>query len=473
MENSKLISILRCFGNKQMKQLRDFVNSPYFNKKEEVAKIFDVLMEYHPDFEPAYIAKEQIFSQALPGLPYNEKDMGYWMSDLVKLIEQFIVTEEIIQQPATQFPHLFKNYLRWNLEKPFQRTLKNALQYQQNYPLHDAQYYFNAFVIKEQEAAFFDAQKIHSHDESLQEAINNLDVYYLSQKLRYSCEMMNRKNMLIAGYRFQMLEEILQYLEKEPHNEIPPVAIYRAILLCLREPDTETHFDHLKLLLRQYAGSFAPEEARGMYIYAINYCVGKINRGNQHYLEELFHLYRQLLHDRIIFEDKYLSPWTYMNIVVVGIRNQQFEWTENFIHQYHQSLAPQFRENAYNYNLAYLYYNRQQYGKAQKLLSEVVFEDVFYSIEAKSLLLRIYYEINETDPLLALCDAFKIYLRRNKLIADNKRELYLNYIKFIARLSKIPKGKKEALQELLQQLNNTKHIVNLKWLQQKIQEKLT
>jgi len=103
----------------------------------------------------------------------------------------------------------------------------------------------------------------------------------------------------------------------------------------------------------------------------------------------------------------------------------------------------------------------------------VVFEDVFYSIEAKSLLLRIYYEINETDPLLALCDAFKIYLRRNKLIADNKRELYLNYIKFIARLSKIPKGKKEALQELLQQLNNTKHIVNLKWLQQKIQEKLT
>lgn len=455
-----------------MKQLHDFVNSPYFNKKEEVIKIFEVLFSYHPDFENTHIEKTNVYRRALPGIPYNEKELGYWMSDLVKLIEQFIVIEEIGQQPATQFPHLFKNYLKWNLEKPFLRTMKNATQYQQAFPLHDAQFYFNAFVIKEQEAAFFDKQKIHSHDESLQEAINNLDIYYLSQKLKYSCEMVNRKNMLIAGYRLQMLDEILQYLEKEPLDHIPPVAIYRSILLCLREPDHETHFDHLKILLEKYSDKFDPDEARGMYIYAINYCVGKINRGNTHYLAELFELYKQLLDNRIIFEDKYLSPWTYMNIVVVGIRNQSFEWTENFIHQYQSILAPQFRDNAYNYNLAYLYYNQQQYGKAQKLLNTVVFEDVFYSIEAKSLLLRIYYEVGETEPLLALCDAFKIYLRRNKLIADNKRELYLNFIKIIARLSKIPKGRKESLQDLLIQMQNTKNIVNLKWLEKKIQEKM-
>ncbi len=472
MENSKLITILKCLSGKQVKQLRDFINSPYFNKKEEVLKIYDSIIQFYPDFVGEKVEKEYIFSLALPNEPYNEKELGYWMSDLVKLIEQFIVVEEILQQPGAQFPHLFKTYLKWNLEKPFQRMMKNAFLYLKALPYQDAQYYYQEFLFKEQEVAFFDKQKVHSHDQSLQEAIDNLDIYYLTQKLKYSCEMVNRLNMLTSDYRLKLLDEILTYLDKEPHYHIPSVAIYQSILLCLREPEVEAHFGNLKDLLDKYATKFDPDEARGMYLYAINYCVGKINRGNQQYVTELFELYKRLLESQIIFENKYLSPWTYMNIVVVGSRNQAFEWTENFIHEYHTSLAPQFRDNAYNYNLAYLYYNQKKYGKAQKLLNEVIFDDVFYYIESKSLLLRIYYELEEIDVMMALCEAFKIYLRRNKLIAENKREMYLNFIKITLKLSRIPRGKNEVLEEVMQLTKNTKLLVNAKWLQEKIEQKM-
>lgn len=472
MENSKLISILKCLTNKQVKQLRDFIASPYFNKKEEVLALFDTLIRFYPDFEAKLVEKEAVFSLTRPEEPYNEKEMGYWMSDLVKLIEQFIVTEEVLQQPTAQFSHLLKTYLKWNLEKPFQRTMKNAFSYLKTLPYQDSQYYYHEFLLKEQEVAFFDKQKVHSHDESLQEAIDNLDIYYLSQKLKYSCEIVNRLNMLTSDYRLKLLDEILTYLDNEPLNHIPPVAIYQSILLCLRQPDVETHFINLKDLLDKHATIFDPDEARGMYLYAINYCVGKINRGNSQYVSELFELYRRLLENRIIFENKYLSPWSYMNIVVVGSRNQEFDWTENFIHEYHTSLAPQFRENAYNYNLAYLYYIQKKYGKALKLLNEVQFDDVFYYIEAKSLLLRLYYELDETEPLLALCDAFKIYLRRNKLIAENKREMYLNFIRFVSKLIKIQKGKNELLLETQQMIKNTKLLVNAKWLHEKIEQKM-
>lgn len=472
MENSKLISILRCLSSKQIKQFADFVRSPYFNKKEEVAKLYETISRYYPQFDAAAVDKERIFAATFPHTPYDEKELGYWMSDLVKLLEQFIVVEETFQQPAEQFPHLFKFYLRWNLEKPFLKTLRDATAYLESLSRQDTEYYYNELIIKEQEMAFFDKQKKHTHHQSLTEAVESLDIYYLTRKLQYSCEMLNRQNMLSSEYELKMVEEILQYLDKAPHNHVPPVAIYRSILLCLMQPNVEQHYANLKFLLNEYSHKFLPEEARNMYLYAINYCVNKINRGNPSYNAELFELYQTLIHNRIIFEGKHLSPWTYRNIVVLGIKNEAYEWTETFIHQYHPDLAKQFRENAYNYNLAYLYFSRKQYAKAQKLLSEVVFDDVFYNIESKSLLMRLFYEEKETEPLLALCEAFKIFLKRNKLIADNKREIYLNFIKYVSKLVKIPKGRKDQLQELLQQIANNRQMVNTEWLKQKIEEKL-
>ena len=66
MENSKLISILRCLNSKQIKQFADFVRSPYFNKKEEVVKLYETLSRYYPQFDAAAVDKERIFAATFP-----------------------------------------------------------------------------------------------------------------------------------------------------------------------------------------------------------------------------------------------------------------------------------------------------------------------------------------------------------------------------------------------------------------------
>ncbi|MGB1242987.1 MAG: hypothetical protein ACPG49_10730, partial [Chitinophagales bacterium] len=151
---------------------------------------------------------------------------------------------------------------------------------------------------------------------------------------------------------------------------------------------------------------------------------------------------------------------------------KEFAWTEEFIETYKDKLAPNFRQNAYAYNLAYLYFHQNQFDNALKLLHEVTFEDIGYSIKSRTLLLRVYYELDEIDPFYSLIDSFKIYLKRNKLLSESRKKIYLNFIKFIARLSRLPKGQNSRLLKIKKQIEETSNTANGNWLLQKVNEKL-
>ncbi|MGB0839057.1 MAG: hypothetical protein ACPGXL_02895 [Chitinophagales bacterium] len=473
MYDSKLIHILRHLSNKQLKLLEDFIASPYFNKKEEIIHFCTFLMRFKPLFQDARMSKKAAYQHILPHQPYNEKKMSYWMSDFTKLIEQFLVVENINSQPIRKLSYLTRTYLQLNLYKLVQSTLKTTTKQQRKNPLRDADFYFNQFMIHRDENLFFDRQNLHLYDDSLQKAIDNLDIYYLSRKLKYCCEMVSRQNIVASQYELRMLDEILLYLKKNPHNDIPPIAIYSTILLTLLEAKEEKHFVHLKDLLKQYNAVFPKSDAYTIYMYAINYCIKQVNGGNETYLNDLFQLYQELLKTEIIFENKKeISPWAFTNIVGVGVRNKAYDWTENFIADYKNNLPIHFRKSVYSYNLSYLFFYQKKYTEAQSLLQHIEFDTVLYSINARSLLLRIYYELDELDAFLSLVDSFKMYLKRNKLISQNRKEQYLKFVKYTAKLHKTPRTAKAKLRILKEELAANRNTANASWLLEKIEERL-
>lgn len=473
MTSSKLISILQHFSKRQLKRLEDFVASPYFNKKEEVEIFYRYLLQYSPDFEAKRMTKENAYRYVYPSkTDYQEKMVGYWMSDLLKLAEDFLAQEQLQQNPIQKGIYLLEIYNNWQLEKPFQSTIRPLRKIQASPPHYDHQYYYNEFLLHAHENVYFDRQKKHIYDQSLQKAIDNLDLYYLSEKLRYCCEILNRQNVMVSNYELRLMNEILDYLKQNPHDDVPPIAVYTAILRCLLEKENEQHFKHLKEVLKKYAHLFSKQEARDMYLYGVNYCIGKIRIGKENYRAEVFDVYREALQKETIFEGKYLSPWSFMNIVDVGVSTKEFEWTQSFIEDYKDRLAPNFRQNAYAYNLAYLYFHQSRFKNALSLLHEVTFDDIGYSIKSRTLLLRVYYELDEIDPFYSLIDSFKIYLKRNKLLSEGRKRIYLNFIKFIARLSRLPKGQNSRLLKLKKQIEATPNTANVKWLFQKVEEKL-
>ncbi len=471
MLESKMLNLLRKLGPKQLKKLGDFVASPYFNKKGEAILLYNYLMKYKPTFDHSALTKEKAFSFIFKDQKYNEKEIGYLMSNMVKLTETFLMHEKAAEMPVESYMHLLELYQDWDMEPSFFQWLKTARKTLAKYPFKNANYYYFEYLLSNIENTYFDKKKKHVHDQSLQNAINHLEEFYLAMKLKYCCEMLNRRVVMESTYEIRFLDEILAHLDNNPISENAYISIYGNILRAMLYKDDFKYFQLLKEQLAEHADELPKDELRTMYLFAINYCVKNTNSGNDQFLREIFELYKHMIESKLIFEKDYVSPWSYMNIVVASVRIGEYEWTEKFIKQHKKHIDPKFKLNAYTYSLAYLYFHQKDFNKALELLNKVEFDDIFYIVASKALLLRIYYELDELGPLWSLSESFRLYLRRNKLVAEGKREVYVNLARFVNRLSRIEKGNHKALNKLKERILSSK-TVQAPWLLEKIAEKL-
>ncbi len=470
MHNSKLLDVLRTLGPKQLRKLEDFIASPFFNTNEEALQLYQAVKRYEPAFKHADLDRQIIFKKAFPKQKYDEKKLGYLMSDIQRLVDKFLSYCKFSEQPLQEEYYVLQCYIELELEKHYKKTMRDAQHFQQKFPYRGADFFYNEFLLEELNNVYFDKQRKHVFDESLQNAIDNLDLYYLAQKLKYSCELFNRKKIVAADYKLRLLDEILLYVQDKDFENAPAVAIYYQILMTLTESDNEKHFKKLKDLLKKHGGKFPPLEARDMYAYAQNYCIRRVNSGRQEFLAELFQLYKTSLQKRIAFDGKYITPWTYKNIVGVALRVEEYDWVEKFIHEYKQHVSPELRENAFAFNLASFYFNKGKLDQALELLRNVEFTDIVYSLDTKSMLLRIYYELNEFEALWSLLEAFQVYLRRNKLISDSQKTIYANLISFVKEATRIRKGDRQEIKKLKDKIEKTKQVAYLQWLQKKVEQ---
>lgn len=471
MKDSKIVQLLNCFSNKQLKKFKDFVASPYFNKKEEVLLLYNTLYKFAPNFESAKMSKEQVYSAVDPNTPYNEKSLGYWMSDLVKLAEQFLAIEQLGEDSIQNSDYLLSVFNSWNLAKPFQRELRNANKQQGKNNYRDADYYYKEYLLRRHENAFFLKKTTHSHDDSLQAAIDNLDIYYMALKLKFSCEILNRQNVIKGEYFLKMVDSIVAFIEQDKEEVPPPVAIYHQIYKTLSNTEDEAHFHRLKELISEHIRFFPPSEARDIYRYATNYAIRKINRGLSKFNIEIFRLYQEIIDKELLLLEGQVSPWTYQNIVSIGLRVQEFNWTSEFIEEYREKITDDFKTVTYSYCKANLLFTTKKYEEAMVYLQAVDASDVYYSINYRVMLLQIYYELDEVDAFMSLVDSFKVYLRRNKLISAFHKEISLNFIKFASRLHKIIERDHKQLDKLKADIEAIKQTAAQQWLLSKIKEK--
>ncbi|MEO5572182.1 MAG: hypothetical protein ABIT08_12410, partial [Bacteroidia bacterium] len=333
----------------------------------------------------------------------------------------------------------------------------------------DLKFYKRQFGYDELSYEFTSLKNNRAIDTSLQSLSDNLDIYYLSNKLKYCCEILNRQNIVQVEFRIPFLDFIVEYLNKNSFENVPILSVYFHILLMMKENENEKHYRKLKSILYKYA-DFSLNELRDIYAFVQNYCIRKVNTGNVKYLDELFEIYKLMLEKKIIIENKELAHSHFKNIVAIALRLNEFEWTENFIEHYSAFLNKELRKNSVNYNLARLYFAKKEFRKALKLLTIVEFTDVYYHLDSKSLLLKIYYEIEEIEPLFSLFSTFRVYLRRSKLISDYQRIIYSNLITQTKRLAKIKSGSNYPLQKIKNTIAADSQVADIGWLKSKIEE---
>ena len=121
--------------------------------------------------------------------------------------------------------------------------------------------------------------------------------------------------------------------------------------------------------------------------------------------------------------------------------------------------------------MAYLLFARKQFGKALTALLQFEFTDVFYALDSRTLQIKIYFELEETDALMSALEAFKVYLRRNRTISDSVRTIYMNFVRFVNRILSVPPSDSEKKQKLHEKILEAGNVADIRWLLQRQHKK--
>ncbi|MDX2000906.1 MAG: hypothetical protein SFW35_00610 [Chitinophagales bacterium] len=476
MQDSKLLKALQQLDPKERKLFHEFVWSPYFNKHEKVCQLADILIVALQNMDKEPLTKSSLFARLFPKEAYHEQKLADLFTYLYRLLERFLAQlahEEAME--GSPIP-LLSQLRKHQLNPTFEKRLDKAKNLRPNLESDELQWYY--YTLEKEADHYFTALDSRTHDKSVERKALALDRFYLLSKLRACCEMVNRQNIIKQQYRIDLLRETMDIAKRHSaqYADVPQIGIYLTILKCLLHPNEEMHYQALIKQLKSAETDTRPEELRAMYDQAQNYCIKKINTGKREYLREIFELYRTLLGNGLIFINSQLSQWDYKNIVTTGSRLGEYDWTEQFIHQYKEKLPEAERENAYAFNLATFLYTKKDYGKALRLLQSVEFTDLYYGLGARSLLLKVYYEADDFDPLYSLCNAFKIYLRRNQLVSEYQYRAHMNLVKLTKQLTDIRiKSISSRKETLVKDLGKLRHrmkvagdITNAAWLEEQV-----
>lgn len=472
MENSKLYSTLNTFDKYEQNRIRKFLESPYFNRNEALIKLFELICSHFNTNGQNKLLKNKLWASIYPNEPYDDVLFRKNCSDLLKLIENYLV-QQSLEQDSVQRKILLMDALKHRkISTLYNSAVRSARKLADDSPFRSYRYYHQQYKIEKAYFELFEVEKDRTAKYNVEEMLNNLDWFYLTEKLRNSCIILTQQRLVSHEYDILLLESIVDIISSYGLLKVPSIAIYFTILQTLKEPDDTIHYFRLRELITKHIEKFPRAEAEFIYQSASNYCIIKINKGSSEFLEEYFNLSVILLENGMLFNINELSPWHFRNIVVAALRVGKYTWTENFIREYSKYLPESMRDNAVSFNSAQLYFSQKKWDKVIELLREVEYEDFTYNLNSKTMLLSTYYEIDEIEPLFSLLDSFRTYLNRHKNIPSARRTPYMNLIRFTKKLARVIPGDKSIVEKLRKELDEmpTGSVANSNWLSEKLIE---
>ena len=464
MENSKLITLFRTLTAADLRAFTDFVHSPFFNKREDVCCLFLHLKKgAKHGVGPDQLQRATIFDAVYPGMPYDDKQMNHVCSQLLKLLQRFIAIRGFEADGVQAEYYLLNHYLEKDLNKHFAFTYRQAANKLEKVAGVDERALHQEVLLSDLADWHFAKQKKRHYDVNLQNASDRLDVYYLSKKIRYLCEMLDRQKGIAQHYDPNLLAEIKEHLRQRDYPDQPLIQIYRTLLFTFSEGEEGIHhFRRFKQLLLEHEAAFTHRDLKPLYFFGINYCIIQFSVGNKNFAEDLMDLYKNGIDNEVLLENGFISPWTFKNVVKLGLGLKRLAWTKEFIQGYADLLPVNFREDALNFNLAQVDYFLGNFDSALVRLHRTRFDDIYYNMDAKAMLARIYLETDESEALDSLLSAFYIFLKRRTDISRNVKTPYYNFIRFVQTLQKGPGRYNTAA--LREKIRNTKSLNAKSWL---------
>lgn len=476
MKDSALIKLLQTFSNKEIKELRDFLDSPYFNKRKGAVKLFDIIKKFHPDFDSDKISKENVIKKLFPGKKYNDSTFRVLVHYLMGLAERYLA-----------YSRFGKNNLEFSLQldtelydrkqyKLLEKSMSRSFKFLDEMNLEAEEYFSYKFRLANEKTYYLFASNYALFDKVVKETdwesvFKDLTNYYVLKSMLMYLNTLNIGTIYNKDFKSQTFKNVFYKITIEEFEDIPVIKMYYYIIKMITEISDESNFYKVKELLRKNKIQLNKFDTIGAYVNLEGYCQRRISEGNSKFEKELFEIFKEELAEKTTYltSDGYMSPIFYRNVVTSGLGLKEFSFVKSFIQKYQTELNKRFRDNYFYYCSALFEFYTDNYQYALELNSKIKYDELYMKLNSKLLQLQLFYEMDIEDSLVSALESFRHFLTNNELIPEARRITYTNFHKYLSKLlTIIVKKNKTELEMLKKKLSAENKVSNKGWLINKI-----
>lgn len=464
MSESKLEYYLRIIPGDQLKTFKSQLTESRKTRDQVLYEILDLILNHETD-------GRTIYAKIYPDKPFSEKQIRNLRSELLNRL----------------ILHITQNTFNPTIERDlFWLKIMNDMG-----------------AIKYAEGAF---KKIEKKISSLPLSVDQLRLtgqlgteilhYELSTKGRntnfYETLLAQQEDAFVA----QTLRSALGYREKNLLTygtaSPPPTQLWKGILTNLENGAwsdvkiIQLYYSAYQLSLYsnpEYLHRFVPElidhteclsdnETGNLYTIALNHCVRIWRTGNEDILEDLFHLNEKMLEIKLFLSGDVIPPWHFKVIVKCAIHLGKLKWADAFIVNYGSLLPNQGQDAFLAYCQGLVSFYGSRFKESEKWMHESLARnaDPFLALDARTYLLRIYYETKDDIGMESMTNSFRLLLRRYKALPPIRLKAYADFVRLYRRLISLEPGNKTQKLALQKEVLTFPNISARKWFQLKLEQ---
>lgn len=480
IEQSKMFRLLCTFDRNELKRFEEFLDSPFFNKRTDVIRLFDYLRGNLNSENPVYhldivlhVFKNNNQSETNGLHPSDETRLRNCMSTLNNLAESYLVADSKEKLSIPQNRKLIDILMTKKLYKHARNKVNSSFQQLENSDLRTRAALYDYFLMKEVEYQLNVIEFNRSPNVDMVSYIDAYRNYFLGNFFLFNCSAISRTKHINSSFTPSLAENLIRYSE-EKYDSLPVIVqLYYLLFLILNEQDKqEENFNKTRTLLFDQSSHLDPLDIRQVVSILLNIANNRIREGKFQYIDIQYQLYAQTLPTDIWTAGLYFSPHHFYRIVSNAIENNKSEYAKQFINANLPTLNPKYREDLQNLCEANYYLAVGEYDKSQEHLSLFFLkEDVYYTVIYKTLYIKLYYEKGEYELLLNTLNSFRVFLdpKRNNDWSETFRASCKLFLKIAKALTQVKFNFKKK-ENLHKHFDQHEQIYERVWLSKKLTE---
>lgn len=470
MENSRLIIILKTLSTEEMKEFGKFLNSVY-TEKSSTQILYKYLKKIHPLFPSEKIDKGYVEKKLFKKTNGSERRLFDTKYMLLKTLKDFIIKKQLENSQTTRDLIFLEALKTRRLDNLFFPEIENVEKKWEENKIPGIEHLYEKYKLKAMYATHPQSSILDRKAMTPTEIMESLDKYYIAKKLYWTlCSLINQDFTNNKNKREKyFIEEVLKYASLPIFQKVPQIKLFRDLTMMIQSKNVENYEEVKQIFFNQFL-SYNKDEQDDVISFFV-WCCSYIGA-----YQELFAIKKFAVENKIILEDGYITTAEFIKNVNLGCKINEIIWTDNFIKNYGKYLEKKEKENTILFCEATIAITKKQFELALSKLSQIKFDNVFFGVQARCMILQCYYELDGYgESFEALINSTKTFLRRKEFVADSMKEIVMEFIFYIEKIEKIrrdipyKKIKKQTIGDLQKKLEKAQNIMFRNWLIQKIE----